>query len=126
MINRIKDKQTGEYHDIGGLKCKLVAEGTLEWNEEYELLRPIYNFEENKYYLVMLFSQGLIALQGAGVYIDGELSTPLSYNSIADAYLGMFITNDFVTIQDITIDNKSQQYENFTYKVYELPFALEV
>jgi hypothetical protein len=127
MINKIKDKQTGEYHDIGGLKCKLVAEGTFELVEEgSDMYKPIYQFKKEKYYTIRVFdSDGYEMACFTGLCTnEGMLSTPLLFDAV-DNYLGLISYPEYTNFY--TYDSEIKEvYNGYTYKVYELPFSLEV
>lgn len=126
MINKIKDKQTGEVYEIGGSnKLKLVAEGTFLLNGS--VYNPIYNFESNKCYLIQIF-------EGEASYIAVQLWTDGSGRGWAitndEANMGEIVCIEvhrtFVTVTSLNTSNFLQDYEGYPYKVYELPFALEV
>lgn len=130
MINRIKDKQTGEYHDIGGLKCKLVASGKLthDGNEEYRIetyINTILNV--NKLYMIKVthpandFEGGCIFELNIRTYIPywDENEEP------RNCQFGCYVY-DNKTIIWISDTSPDILYGEETYKIYELPFALEV
>lgn len=128
MINKIKDKQTGEYHDIGGLKCKLVAEGILEYDEGVEFYQGFYNFKANKGYLIEIAvtDNNKIGLFGF-CFRDNVILTNMTfdpYNICTTIYLHQFDMDEayFSTASDDVIGD----YNGCSYKVYELPFVLEV
>lgn len=128
MINKIKDKQTGEYHDIGGLKCKLVAEGTLEWNEENETYNKLYDFENGKFYLIVLLDNYIDEIvKFQGVMLNDRLTTAYYRENIGDklVWFDYALDSDEYSILDNN-QNCVNLGNNVKCKIYELPFALEV
>lgn len=125
MINKIKDKQTGEYHDIGGLKCKLVAEGILQYDEDVSSYKRVYDFEEGKYYGILLSIEGYVPLRFLGIQCRDEFISSLTYDSNFDSYYCCFQTNESLLLLN-EIKSTDDFHNGFTYKIYELPFTLGV
>jgi hypothetical protein len=130
MINKIKDKQTGEYHDIGGLKCKLVAEGTLEWDDDNSCDTFNYNFEINKFYLFVLVEEepydNRYVLQHIFIHNESGSSIPYQYEG---SWSGSMIRGEIFS-KELTLyegdSGETTSYAGVRYKIYELPFALGV
>lgn len=142
MINKIKDKQTGEYHDIGGLKCKLVAEGSYDnsLSNAYEAYYRLNNkLEDNKFYYIVRFD----------ALCEEALTTTISTNTVIGDFVNvkstMIVNNDnngkhyiggcfyrkeknclITGIFTETEDFIMSANENDFVEIYELPFALEV
>ena len=126
MINKIKDKQTGEYHDIGGLKCKLVAEGELLYTDSDYFQMP-YQFENGKYYAIHIFYEGFSRVVFIGIFLENEFLSSVSKENMVDNFVGITITNNELYFWNYTSDSLNELFiENHSYKIYELPFALEV
>lgn len=127
MINKIKDKQTGEYHDIGGLKCKLVDTGTLEYDEGYNGYKPIYNFIKNKFYIIVVGAEENEDFSVMGLCTkNGTITTQMTFDSgnAYSIYFSQFDNHDAYIRNHI--DDNITLYDGSLYKIYELPFALEV
>lgn len=135
MINKIKDKQTGEYHDIGGLKCKLVAEGTLlSSNGVYNEYRLSQAVKPNTNYLVHAYC-GDMGLSANCIIMCDETSQGASSGCWWDAndtaistiyVLGATSKHDtLMLIHKYDGDDMYASYDDYI-KIYELPFALEV
>lgn len=145
MINKIKDKQTGEYHDIGGLKCKLVEKVNCPVFEEiyttsisYKLSKPLQG--DKLYYLVRrdtmndrkitsIFYNDTITggTSVAFMYVVDDNSGFLKPGYCSYSYVGeheptimIFISEDYDDFM-FSVDNENDYLE-----IYELPFALEV
>lgn len=135
MINKIKDKQTGEYHDIGGLKCKLVAEGNFENNEAR--INGKY-LEDGKMYLFYMSNSMQDLAQSVVFYVlDGGSEFLInSYESSGDSptiskimvYKQEGLGLTLVTITPLYNSYYQQDLELYqeSFKIYELPFSLEV
>ena len=142
MINKIKDKQTGEYHDIGGLKCKLVAEGRFDENlsgGNYNIYTINNNLEQNKVYLFDCYCDGVgnhttTIIKTFGVPYENKLSvygnsSGVWYNLNDEAINCVFnYSHSFVGNAGLSIFAFEDIYGDTTdvIKIYELPFALEV
>lgn len=129
MVNRIKDRQTGEYHEIGGLKCKLVASGELIDNEssgDGVTITINFPFESNKLYLLELYHQASEWNSTAVIKLDCYASIPFADENeeLSNLMVSLFkIYNG----AELFIKGTSADiiYGGETYTIYELPFALE-
>ena len=126
MINRIKDKQTGEYHDIGGLKCKLVAEGVLEYDTNSDLYNGTYKYEQGKWYAIIITFVDYIEYYSIGLGRNGDMNTIPAADG-GDALIIIKTSENESSIMVLpSVDSIENMYNGYNYKVYELPFALEV
>ena len=123
MINKIKDKQTGEYHDIGGLKCKLVASGNLNYHEEENYFEKSIELKEGKFYLFIYISEFCDNTQTIFCY-DG--SGVLSLNFLDENEQTRLFTCNVESDRIIFINTPSYLSSGDEYEIYELPIELEV
>lgn len=133
MVNRIKDRQTGEYHDIGGLKCKLVAVGETNNAEFGNVL-----LEKGKIYLIEINENSVLDSSATAIlkvyeqenFISQTLITMLDVDSEQHNLCLINYNNGRLSFLPL-IPHPSATYEdmallNYEFKIYELPFALEV
>lgn len=130
MINKIKDKQTGEYHDIGGLKCKLVAEGELNYRDDIEKYEKVYEFENRKSYYFVLYDSDAFEnvkfiANGICSYYTFKTQTGYDWDTDQIIYIEQDGSGLFI-YKCLSYSNDEGEYNAHYYRVYELPFVLEV
>lgn len=127
MIKKIYDRDTGNVYDVGADdKLKLVAEGTLEKNEELGDYKPINNInelKENVQYLIKLENTDGDLMTCVGEFKKKFMTSQFVYDYGYDKVYSVFIHKDFTRL--VTYDMNSYEYaEGYTYKIFELPFSL--
>lgn len=132
MVNRIKDRQTGEYHDIGGLKCKLVASGELIHNDDFSgygigmYLNLVLN--ANKFYFVKI-THPANAMEGCCIcLLHCDANIPYWDENEEPKPCKCLLSPNTNNTTSFIIYEASPDilYGGETYEIYELPFALEV
>lgn len=124
MIKKIYDRDTGNIYDVGAdNKLKLVAEGTLEWDDDNGCYNVNFNVKENKYYLLELHDAGDSLLTHTFCYTSAGFSIPDTFES---KWSGVWIKgygygNELYLYEQ---DELTEGYVGVQYKVYELPFSM--
>ena len=126
IIDRIYSKDNGEEYNIVG-KAKLVAEGTLELTAEEDSFKPLHHYETNKCYLIQIY-EGEYLVISTQFWMTGGYKHEITYDGqSAGEMVYLIIDNQYFEIRSFeSHDNLLDIYEGHTYKIYELPFALEV